>query len=34
LMPPLGEGGFRWNIAMPFSTGKIELYGYPTVKKI
>ena len=31
---PLGGGGFRRNIAMPFGMEKLELLGYPVVKKI
>jgi len=30
---PVGEGGFRRNIPMPFGTEKPELCGYPMVKK-
>ena len=27
------QGGSRRNIAIPFGTGKLEWWGYPTVKK-
>ena len=30
---PLGGGGSRRNIAMPFGMEKLELLGYPVVKK-
>jgi len=33
-MPPLGGGGRRGNIAIPFGMEKLEWWGYPMVKKL
>ena len=33
LTPPLGGGGSRLNIAIPFGAEKLEWLGYPIVKK-
>ena len=32
--PPLGGGGSRRNITIPFATEKLEWLGYPAVKKL
>jgi len=33
LTVPLGGGGLRRNIAIPFGTEKLEWWGYPAMEK-